>query len=384
MWLTSTLIAKTINRIIKLLRKGSGNTLPGHVALKIFPQVFSKIKYPGGIILVSGTNGKTTTAKLLTHLLEYFGLDVVTNKSGANLLNGIASTVLLETKLNGRPLGDVAVFEVDEFTLPLVLKRLPPSALVLLNLSRDQLDRYGETDIIFERWKEAITNLSTSTIIVCDMEQKEFHELPDIFRGNIFYFDSDPSNLGKTKLQGSFNAKNINAAILAVNLLGYDTDTVEEGLGDFSVAYGRGEIITTPSVDYQIFLAKNPASFNHNLEILSSDKVGGNVLLFVLNDNIPDGRDVSWIYDVDPDKIRTACSGKAIFVSGTRALDMAIRLKYAGVDIDAKNVVSDLKAVLSTFGSFTKGASPAPIVTVLPNYSAMLETREILIGRRIL
>ncbi|KKS16654.1 MAG: hypothetical protein UU80_C0013G0020 [candidate division WWE3 bacterium GW2011_GWA1_41_8] len=380
MWLISTLIAKKINKVIKLLGRGSGFTFPGHVVLKIFPNILSSVRYPRGIILVSGTNGKTTTTKLITHLLESFGLGVVHNSTGANLLNGLVSTVLMGTNLMGKPLGNVAVLEVDEFALPLALKHLSPTALLLLNLSRDQLDRYGETDIILDKWKETVPGLSDTTILVCDSEQKEFHDIAEIFSGRTFYFDSDPTFLEKTKLHGTYNAKNVNAAVLTLTLLGYAQSGIEQGLEEFSVAYGRGEVITRENVDFQIFLAKNPASFNQNLDVLSSGKVAGKSILFVLNDNIPDGRDVSWIYDISPDKIKDACEGKEIYVSGTRALDMAVRLSYAGVNTRTENISENLSSSISRLYSDSRDAS----VTILPNYSAMLETREILIGRKIL
>lgn len=142
------------------------------------------------------------------------------------------------------------------------------------------------------------------------------------------------------------------------------------------MAYGRGEEIPLGKKIFRIFLAKNPASFNNNLDLLIKKEVDAPTLLFVLNDNIPDGRDVSWIYDINPEKLYKACSGKKIFVSGKRYLDMAVRLSYAGIEVERKNLKKNLKAALSE--------TPGENTIILPNYSAMLDTRKVLTGRKIL
>jgi lipid II isoglutaminyl synthase (glutamine-hydrolysing) len=376
MWLISTLITKITYLFIKTFSGGSGFTWPGHLVLQIFPNITSLVKYPKGVILVSGTNGKTTTSKLITHLLESSGIKVTCNKTGANLLNGIVSAALLDTTLLGFTKGDLGVFEVDEFTLPVLLQSISPSALILLNLSRDQLDRYGETDIIFEKWKSQVALLSSDTLLVLDGDQKEFKALAKDFPGTTLFFDSDPRLQNKTKLLGDFNAKNVNAAVLTLQALGFEENELESNLANFGAAYGRGEVIEKFSKTFTIFLAKNPASFNENMELLSYQDIAADSILFILNDNIPDGRDVSWFYDIEPSRLKKACEGKNIYVSGTRCLDMSIRLHYAGVLVSPENISENLVSLLKKISSKD--------IVVFPNYSAMLELREVLIGRKIL
>lgn len=375
-------ISKLVKFIIKNLGFGSGYTWPGHVALKIYPKILSSshIKFPKGLILISGTNGKTTTSKILSHLLESSGLTVTHNKTGANMVNGIVSTILLNMNFLGELSSDVGVFEVDEGNLPKVLGYLHPDVLILLNLSRDQLDRYGEVDIIFNNWKKAISNLNTDTAVILDKEQKRFHEVQNIFSGRIFYFDSDRTYLNRTRLHGDFNAKNVNAAFLASVLVGVEEHSIDGYLDNFEAAYGRGELVEHKGKSFQVLLAKNPASFNNNLGALINDIRDSDTYLFVLNDNIPDGRDTSWIYDINPERLKKVCGDKEIFVSGSRFLDMAIRLRYAGVSVKEMYISDNLVAVIDTI---VRRENTDDIV-VLPNYSAMLEVRNILVGRAIL
>lgn len=379
------LLAKVTYHLIKVTHKGSGYTWPGYLALKLYPHLLASkhFSYKYGVVLISGTNGKTTTSKLLTHILKANGLLVNHNKSGGNILNGIASTFLMDMNLWGTVKSDIAVIEVDELTLANVLKYIKPSVLVLLNLSRDQLDRYGEVDTILDSWRTAVANLRHDTILILDSEQEILHDLSVAFSGRTFYFDSDQTYLDETSLHGRFNAKNINAAILAATVLGYDLTAIVSTLHSFEAAYGRGEVLTYLETHFQLFLAKNPASFNQNLEFLLSEKYYHDSLLFVLNDEVRDGRDVSWIYDIDATVLHDVCKNTPvdnIYVSGTRALDMAVRLHYAGIDVPADNINSNLQ-VLTHIIVDRKDTND---VFVLPNYSAMLHLREILIGRQIL
>jgi lipid II isoglutaminyl synthase (glutamine-hydrolysing) len=376
------LLAKLIKLISKLLNIGSGYTWPGHVVLKLYPDIFKhpKFKFPYGHIFISGTNGKTTTAKLVTHLLEESGLNVVHNKTGANLLNGIASELALSTTLWGKAPYDVGVFEVDEYALPHLLKDISPNVLVLLNLSRDQLDRYGEVDLVLERWLASIKELSSSTEIVLDATQPYFNAVKNNFEGEITYFDDSKDYLGNTSLVGSFNARNINASVFVGMLLGFSEDELLKSLKDFTYAYGRGETIDYKGKAVKVLLAKNPASFNTNLDCFVSKEIEGDSILFILNDNIPDGRDVSWIYDIDQELLKESCRDKKIFVTGTRYLDMAIRLHYAGVEVPEENINSSLNILLT---KITNDNSLNSLIA-LPNYSAMLSLRKKLSGKAIL
>lgn len=374
--------AKITSFIINLFKFGSGYTWPGHNALKVFPDVLNdhRILFRKGVVFVTGTNGKTTTTKIITHLLESQGQKVIHNATGANLLNGIVSQILLSMTLVGDLDADYGVFEVDEFSLPKVLEYIQPDVLAVLNLSRDQLDRYGETDIIFERWVKAFSRLNLGVKLVIDEETIEFENLKNM---NLEYltFDSSDELSSRTKLKGKFNAKNLNASLQILKILGYDSDILLDHMENFDFAYGRGELVDK----FHIYLAKNPASFNNNLSVLPEFDSSNTALVVVLNDKIPDGRDVSWIYDIDPLQILSTFEpffGEAhnfIFVSGTRAYDMATRLQYAGVSIDSDNIDNDLEKILNKVSQDFQFRN----AVLLPNYSAMLESRKILIGRSI-
>lgn len=380
MWLLSTWCAKIIKSVISILGKGDGTTLPGHLLLKLFPSLPYQMHFNKGIILISGTNGKTTTSKITAQLLEALGLKVTHNKSGSNLMRGLLSAALLNTDFFGKPKGDIGVFEVDEFSFSEALQFLSPTVVVLLNLSRDQLDRYGETDIIFEKWLSSVEKLSDNSTIICDGSQAEFQRIPEIFAGSIKFFDASPELSDKSNLHGEFNAKNLNAASLILESLGYSRERLLPHISKLSVAYGRGEVISSNGKNYHLFLAKNPASFNNNLDMIEKEYPEIGTFIFALNDNIPDGRDVSWIYDIDSEKLKNVCRQKNVWVTGSRALDLAVRLKYAGVPVVEGNVSSDLKKAL--FSAPLSMASSD--ILVLPNYSAMLQIREILTGKKIL
>ena len=369
------LIAKTISTFSKTFNIGSGYTWPGHIILKLYPNILKdkKIIFKKGIILISGTNGKTTTSKLLAHILRNQGYSVLHNQTGANLLNGIVACITLDGKF---PI-DYGVFECDEFALPQIIKELSPTCLVLLNLSRDQLDRYGEVDIIFERWQTAFKDLSSGTTIIADREQDKFSNLGEIFSGRVLYFDANEQFLAKSNLKGSFNAKNINASLMVNTFFNLDHEQAVLSLASFGAAYGRGEVITYKNVNFKIYLAKNPASFNRNLALTFDEE--HDAILCILNDKIPDGRDVSWIYDIDPIKLYDFCNEYDLYVSGSRCLDMAIRLNYSQVKINKDNVVSSLYEATQKIIKNGKRN-----VIVFPNYSAMLEFRKVLIGRKIL
>ncbi|MFC1625009.1 MurT ligase domain-containing protein [Patescibacteria group bacterium] len=373
MYLLTKLITKFTYWIIKTLRLGAGYTWPGHLALKLNKDILRNTKlHPSkGFIFIAGTNGKTTTSKLISHILRKKGLRVVTNRSGANLLNGIVSSLLLEGSHS-----DIGVFEVDEFALPNLLEQVTPKVLLLLNLSRDQLDRYGEIDIIFDSWKETISKLDGSTHIIFDATQEIFKGITN-YEGKLTEFSITRSLIEDLDLFGEHNSKNVKAALSVVKDFGVNEKEALETLKDFKPAYGRGETIEYKNTSFQIFLAKNPASFNNNLGLLLSKEVDIKAILFILNDNIPDGRYVSWIYDIDPNSLKEACRGREVFVSGKRYLDMAVRLMYAEIQVGKGQVFENL-------GEAVESLTEKKEILVFPNYSAMLEIRKILTGKKIL
>ncbi len=380
MFFLTSLLIKLTSFFIKTFKFGNGFTWPGHLALKVFPNIWNspKLKFSKGVILISGTNGKTTTSALLTHLLRSEGYKVTTNASGANLLNGILTSIFLRTNFLGEVTDDFAILEVDEFNLPKILEHLSPDFLILTNLSRDQLDRYGEVDTIIKRWREALATLEEPPFLILNKKETYFESLVENYSGKFEFFEASPEYLKYTPLVGGFNGLNLGASILTVKKLGISEDRIGAHLENFQPAFGRGERISKFGKEFLVFLAKNPASFNNNLQMLSGDSVNYDSLLFILNDKIPDGRDVSWIYDIDPVCLKKVCEQKDVYVAGTRSLDMQIRLNYASV---------------TSLASLSDGGLPSceklsalenERIVVLPNYSAMLEFRQLITGSNIL
>ncbi len=382
MYIISIIFTKIVNKVITTFRLGSGNTWPGHLVLKLNPYIWKDIKksLPERVAFITGTNGKTTTSKMLRHILEKQGMHVLHNETGANLLNGVVSSILLHSDLRGSLPYEAAVFELDEFTLPVLIKHIKPQVVAFLNLSRDQLDRHWELDVVLEKWQKVVRHMSHEQGLILDRTVSNLRLLAESFSGETSFFDDDLQILSGTGLKGDFNAKNANCALILAEKLGVPGPEAEKSLQDFAYAYGRGEKTLYADRNWQILLAKNPESMNQNLKLIQAENSSTDTILYILNDNIPDGLDVSWIYDIDPKQLRAASRSKKVYVSGKRALDMAIRLQYSGVDVVKENVSSNLREVVNKM----IGDGHVRKILVLPNYSAMLAIRKILVGRKIL
>ncbi len=461
---------------------GAGGTWPGEVALAFNPHVFQYFakKFVKGIILIAGTNGKTTTSLMIKKILESDNNLVVHNDSGANLLNGIVSACIKHSSWTGSFEADYGVFEVDENTLPQALSAVSrqlsaQTTIVLLNLFRDQLDRYGEVDVIAEKWERVLEsygkqdeqneqneqesktsktrkiskNVKVQLIANADdpliahiakvatsrpgpaspagrlevravyfgiNEKAKFipnleHATDSIFcltcGSRLLYDGIYYSHLGiwkcpkcgekrplpdlstwKSPLPGLYNTYNTLAAVSVVKSLGYKDTAINKTLAQFSPAFGRQEEFELDGKKVKIFLSKNPAGFNEVLKTVL--ELGATQLLLVLNDRIPDGRDVSWIWDVDFEMIANVTNKqtriKRIMVSGDRVYDIALRLKYADpTKFQISNfkfqIEEDLKkAIVISIDQ----ASKSETLYILATYSAMLEVRKILKGRKIL
>jgi len=424
----SIAIGKGIHYVSKKFNR-AGSTWPGHIALKTKSNFVSSIikKNPKlKVILVAGTNGKTTTTKLIQEILEKEGYRVFRNEAGANLLNGIASSIVLNSNSQGRLPFDVALFEVDENSLPIVLDQIKPFGIILLNLFRDQLDRYGEVNTIAKKWQEALGQASKQTILITNGDDPMLsfigeksglvvsyfglaekymkvgvapHDVDFLYcpqcKTKLTYKMRSYSHMGifeclackfkhdKTEtfselpnpMLGNYNRYNINAAtLLLIKGFQIEKSAIVDVLKKFSPAFGRQEEMTYKGKNIFLLLSKNPTGFNQSIQgILEKDK-NPNVLL-LLNDKIPDGRDVSWIWDVEFEELKKS---KQITISGDRAYDMALRIKYADLHSDVLENTSDaLDNAISTM-------KPEETLYVLATYSAMLETRKILSGRKIL
>ncbi len=447
-------IGKAAGVAISLFRLGAGATWPGEIVLRLRPNILQTIsKQHPYIIIVAGTNGKTTTSKMIETILIQSGKKVVRNESGANLDNGIVSTFLRNLGMMGKLKSKYFIFEVDEATVPVLLKQFHPQLIILLNLFRDQLDRYGEVDTIAAKWLQSFATLPKGTKILINGDdpqltfigyeiEKLWDELPgnkDVHRlkhpqssddDNIQYFGLDDnrlyldhlehatdsiycpncgnrltfggvyfSHLGKwacgkcgfmhpdlaitneiihTPLEGVYNKYNTLAAWLTARQLGIPDTLIQQALSSFIPAFGRMEEIIYQEKKLKILLSKNPTGWNESLRtMLRSDRPGP--LLLVLNDRIPDGTDVSWIWDIDME-ILQQCTHK-IIISGDRCYDLALRLKYAEIPTDRYEVVENLETAIQ---QILRLSLKEETIWVLPTYSAMLDVRQILVGRKIL
>lgn len=429
-------LGKFIIFVSRLFNLGNGSTWPGHIALLINKNFIKDMLKSKGqrpkTILVAGTNGKTTTSKLIETILEKNGERVFQNTAGANLLNGIASSLLLHSSILGVVNYDFAIFEIDENTLPLILKEISnPDFVIILNLFRDQLDRYGEVNAIAKKWSDALRKLNKKTTVILNADDPQVASLRLHPKGvNVKFFGLNDKNLATSEKQhaadsnycpkcgskldysaiyyshlgnwtcpgcgnarpklnlstssvfpllGIYNRYNTIAAILLAQEIGINKNKIISALKDFQPAFGRQEALDINGKKIQLFLSKNPTSLNESLKTISDLKAKN--LLLVLNDRIPDGRDVSWIWDVDFEGIVNKF--KNIIISGDRAYDMGLRIKYTQcITHDSLFVIQEYlgKAIALSLEKTPKFET----LYILPTYSAMLEVRKILTGRKIL
>ena len=430
----AVLTAKTVTFIVRSLRLGAASVLPGEIARRIQPNLLQLLscQVKQGVILIAGTNGKTTTSLLLRTMLENKGWRVTHNATGANLENGLMTALLENTNAIGQLQADYAILEVDENIVPKVVQPIQPRIILCLNLFRDQLDRYGEVDTISQRWGNAIASLPAETGIVANADDPTLSSLGQKLSQNVLFFGlSEPeqyldeiphavdsiycpscghpleykgvylSHLGDYNcpscgfhkgqlainsneypqiLIGLYNKYNTLAAVLAAQQLGVDEAIIRNTITNFQAAFGRAEELEVNGKHVRILLSKNPVGMNETIRAVN--QAGGQTKLLVLNDRIPDGTDVSWIWDVDTEKLVER--GGTLVVSGDRVYDLALRLRYSqpeannGVQLIVKE---DLKEAIATALEQTPADET---LHILPTYSAMLEVREILTGRKIL
>lgn len=421
------IFGKVLSKFFRITNLGNGSTWPGHIALGINKNFINEMISNSRmkVILVAGTNGKTTTAKLIRTALEENGKRVIQNQSGANLLNGIASTLILQSDISGKLRHDFAIFEVDENSLPLILKELQPKYLILLNLFRDQLDRYGETDEIARKWKNSLESLSKETTLILNADDPVITNLGRIAKQEVLFFGLENKGRRNTSLEhaadsiycpecgtklvyatifyshlgmwhcedcgikrptknlisdfsfyplsGAYNESNTLAAVSVLRQIGLNDKQIIEGFRKFKPAFGRQEKIVYKRRNIQIFLSKNPTGFNESMRTI--DQLGAKTVLMILNDRIPDGRDVSWIWDIDLPRFEN------ILIAGDRAYDMGLRIKYAMRDKQEFSVCENLK---SAFEKGLKQLGENETFYILPTYTAMLEVRKIMTGKSIL
>jgi UDP-N-acetylmuramyl tripeptide synthase len=421
-------------------RAGRGGTsLPGRLLLRLEPHAIGELarRLPQGNAVISATNGKTTTAAMVAAILARGGTRLVHNRAGANMAGGVA-TALMDGD------GDLGLFEVDEFWLDRVVPDLRPRAILLANLFRDQLDRYGELETIADRWAAVVAASRGAALVLnaddplvadlgrdrpgvlyvgveddgvalegmahasdskhcrrcgapyaydaiylghlgryrcpnCDSRRPE----PEIAATRVVLDGTRGADVTLRTPQGTIDVRlplpglyNVYNALAAAGLalaLGAPLDDVREGLAAVQAAFGRAETVQVGERELTLLLVKNPAGANEVLRTLTLDE-GEHDLLAILNDHTADGRDVSWIWDADVEVL--APRVRRVTCSGTRAAELALRFKYAGVPADRIAVQPALERALDEAAAAGEGR-----LVALPTYTAMLELRALLARR---
>jgi UDP-N-acetylmuramyl tripeptide synthase len=436
-----TFAARVAGSLSRLAGAGGGTTLPGKLLWKVDPSAVARLaaRLPLGSAVLSATNGKTTTAAMTAEILRG-RVRLAHNRSGANLVSGVASTLLSAED------AELGLFEVDEAALSEVARLVQPRVLCLANLFRDQLDRYGELELLAERWRSLVYDLPADATLIVNGDDPQLGDLVRERAGVVFGLD-DPQHgaqglqhaadskycvrcgtpyrfhaayighLGdyeceacgnrrprleiaahsveltglesasfelvtpegtrrvRLRVPGLYNVYNALAASALARALGATLDEVQTGLERFSAAFGRFERIAIGNRRVLMLLIKNPAGANEAVRTLV---VGGSPSLAViaLNDAIADGKDVSWIWDVDFEPLLARLDH--VVVAGTRAPELALRFKYGGFDASAIEVVPELERALDRGLELTLAGGE---LVVLPTYTAMLSLRRLVAAR---
>jgi UDP-N-acetylmuramyl tripeptide synthase len=441
----------------RALGRGGGTTLPGVVARRIAPDTLRRLSagLPDGVAVIGGTNGKTTTTRMIAAILQGDGRRVLHNRAGANLVSGLTATALAGSSLNGQVHADIGLFETDEAALPQALAETRPRLVVLHNLFRDQLDRYGEVDTIASAWRAALEQLPTNAMVLLNADDPAVAALGETLPTRVFYYGLEDTrhagegathfadsqfcrrcgtpyeysarfyahvghyacpNCGQRRpapdfrlerleldgtsgsrlllsagartplptaleislpLPGLYNALNALAAAAAGLLLGVAPAHIRTTLEQFSAAFGRIERIDAEGRPLFMALIKNPVGASETVRMLVGAQESGSTspssilhMLVAINDKYADGTDVSWLWDADFERL--AGHVASAMVSGTRAGDMAVRLKYAGIDPAQIRSEPDLSRALD---AALAQLPPGATLYALPTYTAMLELR---------
>jgi UDP-N-acetylmuramyl tripeptide synthase len=450
--------AKATGAAIRGLGRGGGTAAPGLVAERIDPQLLDKIarRLPQGTVVVAGTNGKTTVSRMLADILQAHGWRVAHNRSGSNLVRGVTSALASQADLMGSPRADIGVIESDEAALPEIVRRVQPSVVLLNNLFRDQLDRYGELDTIASQWTPALRRLPAEATVVVNADDPTLaaitegidarrvtfglddrnpsfllEEIPHAadaktcrqcgrdlaydrlysahlgawrcagcggerpplaFAGRSIALDGvdalrldvlmpdDPDDALSLHLMipGLYNAYNAVAATAVARTLGVPRQTITGALRGYRSAFGRIERVSYRGRSLTLALVKNPVGFNETLRMLTIASDGLTIpTLIAINDLAADGRDVSWLWDVDFEML---CQGSApLFTTGIRGADMANRLKYAG--LPAARIVPLPADLTSGLDAFVDSLPEGAVGYVLLTYTALLGLRQSLADR---
>ena len=432
-------VCKASGAVLRRLGRG-GTNLPGKLALKIDKNILGELSRGVKVTVVTGTNGKTTTSRMIEQAFADAGLKYFSNKSGANLLTGIIAVFAQHCTASGKCPYTHALIECDEAAFRRTSEFLPVECLVVNNIFRDQLDRYGEITHTLNAIREGITHIPDATLCLnadCSLTasladkipnkvvwfgvnvpiyENAAHELsdapycirckteyeydyityghlggfrcpkcgycrhePDVAVTKILAAGADASDVelsifGRAhevhvNLPGGYNIYNAAAAAAVAHVVGIDEQTAVSALGQFECGFGRAEQFQLGQSQARMMLVKNPAGFNQVINLIAHD-TGTCKLAFLLNDRFADGTDISWIWDVDFESLAEQQNHfTRIFVSGVRADDMALRLKYAGFPSDRLEVIRDYDKLLGEVG-----ADGTPTF-LMPTYTAMFDLR---------
>jgi lipid II isoglutaminyl synthase (glutamine-hydrolysing) len=430
--------ARAVAALSRRLGRGAGMTIPGKLLSKVDRGAIDRLaaRLPAGTAVISATNGKTTTSAMAAEILRP-RFRLAHNHSGANLVSGVASTLLAARN------AEFGLLEVDEGALPEVLRRVRPRVVCLGNLFRDQLDRYGELELIAERWRGAIGALPQETVVVVNGDDPQVGALgsglvygvddPSVARPSLQHaadskycircgtpYDYRAAYVGhlgdyhcpncgherppldvaarsvelhglemtafdlvapsgtrrvELALPGVYNVYNALAAASLALALDVPLDAIAEGLGRFSAAFGRFERIPVDDKRLLLLLIKNPAGANEAVRTLVDGRPPA-VAVVALNDAIADGRDISWIWDVDFEPLIGGL--ETLIATGGRAAELALRFKYGGLDESRIVVEPNLDAALDRGLALTPSGGE---LVLLPTYTAMLTLQRIIAER---
>lgn len=440
------MLTKLLVSIIKLSKSGAGTNFPGKIARKISPDILSHLvnQAKKEILVVTGTNGKTTTSGFIAEILKSDNRNAIHNRKGANMLTGITTAIVEKSSLFAKLNYDNALFEIDEAFFVKAVDEFTPDVILVTNLFRDQLDRYGELSTTAKKIELAIEKTSKTKIptillnaddpIVTSLaenfsENKRFFGFDDIkfinqdeninspqeacnckcgmdykyekvFYGHLGHFyctcghkrpaldisantviDVSSSELiitpknsdkftVKINMPGLYNAYNALAAVSMALELKIKVENIKKGFENYSTVFGRAETVNMHGKKVLIQLIKNPIGATEVLRTVKDDINGR--LLIIINDNYADGRDVSWLWDANFELLSNC--GKQIIVSGIRASDMAVRLKYAGIKSENIIIIENIKKALEKTLSDTQNNEK---LYILPTYTALLQLQKI-------
>ena len=435
----AVLACKTSNAVLRRMGRG-GTNLPGKIALKIDKDILKELSRGVKVTVVTGTNGKTTTSRMIEQSWIESGISYFANKSGANLLSGVTAEFAVHSSLSGKCRYTHALIEADEAAFKAIGKFVDPNAIVVTNVFRDQLDRYGEVThtlsklrvgaqnspnavlclnaddslitslhddvpnpVIFygistPLYEEQVSDLSDAPYCIkCKSEyQYDFvtyghlggyrcprcgyaRPKPDICVSKVILSDEERSEVvfrdGETEipatvnLPGGYNIYNACAAMAAAKAMGLELPKAAQSLSRFACGFGRMEKFEINGTDVRMILIKNPAGCNQVLSFLTQ-RTEPFVFAACLNDRTQDGRDVSWIWDVAFERLTDMGDTlREVYLSGTRAEDMALRFLYAGFPKEKLHVQKD-------YGALMEEATAHKLpVFVMPTYTAMLALR---------